>query len=149
MIQCPLCGYVIRPEQKTTACARCPLSSGCDLTCCANCGYQWPEASLLVTWWRRWQQRRQTRAQARRESLWGLSPMSEVPLECLPIGETATVESVRTSRHRYWRQLSTLGVAPGAAVSVRQRQPALVIRIGETDLALDAEAGREIFVQRA
>ena len=41
-----------------------------------------------------------------------------------------------------------MGLAPGRHLRLRQAQPALVVKVGETELALDHEAGREIFVRR-
>ena len=72
-----------------------------------------------------------------------------VPLERVSIGEKGTVAFVHTTRHSYWQRLSTFGLAPGRVIHLRQRHPALVIRLGETELALDRQAGQEIFVRRA
>ena len=71
-----------------------------------------------------------------------------VPLERLGIGEEAKLAFIHTKRHAYLQRLSTLGLAPGRAIRLRQRHPAIVIQLGETELALDPHAGREIFVRR-
>ncbi|MBI3088466.1 MAG: metal-dependent transcriptional regulator [Candidatus Omnitrophica bacterium] len=71
-----------------------------------------------------------------------------VPLARLAIGEQSTLAFIHTKRHVYLQRLSALGVAPGVSLSVRQTQPALVIQVGETELALDPQAGQEIFVRR-
>jgi DtxR family Mn-dependent transcriptional regulator len=71
------------------------------------------------------------------------------PLTRLALGEEATVAFLHTKRHAYLQRLSALGVAPGARVRLRQTQPALVVQVGETELALDVQAGQEIFVRRA
>ena len=39
------------------------------------------------------------------------------------------------------------GVVPGAVVTIVQQQPACVIKVGETELALDREIAREILVE--
>ena len=70
------------------------------------------------------------------------------PLTRLALGEEATVAFLHTKRHAYLQRLSALGVAPGARVRLRQTQPALVVQVGETELALDPQAGQEIFVKR-
>lgn len=44
--------------------------------------------------------------------------------------------------------LTALGLAPGRGIRLRQRTPALVVQLGETELALDRHAGEEIFVRR-
>jgi DtxR family Mn-dependent transcriptional regulator len=71
-----------------------------------------------------------------------------VPLARLAIGEEAKVAFIHTKRHAYLQRLSALGLAPGRALRLRQAQPALVIHVGETELALDSQAGHEIFVKR-
>lgn len=70
-----------------------------------------------------------------------------VPLERLPIGESGTIVFVHTKRHLYLRRLHAVGLAPGQVIRVRQKQPALVVQAGETELALDHQAGQEIFVR--
>jgi Fe2+ transport system protein FeoA len=39
------------------------------------------------------------------------------------------------------------GLGPDAEITLVQRQPACVIRIGETELALDPDIARDILVQ--
>jgi DtxR family Mn-dependent transcriptional regulator len=71
-----------------------------------------------------------------------------VPLGRLKIGERATVAFVHTKRHEYLKRLGAIGLAPGSHIRLRQTQPSLVIQVGETELALDRAAGKEIFVRR-
>lgn len=71
-----------------------------------------------------------------------------IPLNRLAIGEQATVAFVHTKRYEYLQRLSTFGLAPGRHLRLRQTHPALVVQLGETDLALDARIGQEIFVRR-
>jgi DtxR family Mn-dependent transcriptional regulator len=44
--------------------------------------------------------------------------------------------------------LAVFGLVPGAELTVLQQQPTCVIRIGETELALDADIARGIMVER-
>lgn len=71
-----------------------------------------------------------------------------VPLASLAIGEQGTIAFLHSRRHGYLQRLSALGVIAGQPIRVRQTQPALVLQLGETELALDHEAAREIFVKR-
>ncbi|MBI1953214.1 MAG: metal-dependent transcriptional regulator [Candidatus Omnitrophica bacterium] len=71
-----------------------------------------------------------------------------VPLAQLKIGEEARVAFIHTKRHQYLKRLSALGMAPGRRIRLRQKQPAVVIQVGETELALDPQAGQEILVRR-
>jgi DtxR family Mn-dependent transcriptional regulator len=70
------------------------------------------------------------------------------PLTSLPVGEAGRiVHIVPSDPHRLVR-LSTLGVVPGAEIRLRQKQPATVIGLGETTVALDPAIAREIYVKR-
>jgi DtxR family Mn-dependent transcriptional regulator len=71
-----------------------------------------------------------------------------VPLDRLALGEEATVAFVHTVRRAYLQRLSAFGVAPGCRLRLRQTQPALVIQVGQTELALDHRAGQEVFVRK-
>lgn len=71
-----------------------------------------------------------------------------IPLASLPFGEDATIGFIHTARPGYLQRLHAMGVVPGHAIRLCQTSPALVIQVGETQLALDERAGREIFVRR-
>ena len=71
-----------------------------------------------------------------------------VPLDRLEIGEVAAVAFIHTPRRAYLQRLHAFGLLPGRHLRLRQRQPALVIQVGETELALDHHAAQEIFVRR-
>ena len=45
-------------------------------------------------------------------------------------------------------RLSQVGIAPGSTVRLLQRRPTYVIQAGETEIALEEEIAREIFVRR-
>ncbi len=67
-------------------------------------------------------------------------------LDTLQPGEKGAVAYISTGDHARLDQLSSLGLFPGALVTVHQQQPALVILFEETTLALDREIAREIHV---
>jgi Fe2+ transport system protein FeoA len=46
-------------------------------------------------------------------------------------------------------KLASLGVMPGVRITLLQRQPAVVVRIAETSVALDGEVAEEILVDPA
>jgi len=43
-------------------------------------------------------------------------------------------------------RLCALGILPGATLHLHQRLPAFVVRVGETDVALDPEVTEDIYV---
>lgn len=44
---CPVCGGNL--TEQGTRCGRCPLSGGCNMICCENCGYE-TVAPRSATW---------------------------------------------------------------------------------------------------
>ena len=55
---------------------------------------------------------------------------------------------VETKDHARLDKLASFGLVPGTVVTMHQRQPSLVIRIGETQLAMDELVARSVHVQR-
>lgn len=47
---CPLCRHRFARDEAPAACARCPMTLGCHLTRCPQCGYEWAPESHLVNW---------------------------------------------------------------------------------------------------
>jgi DtxR family Mn-dependent transcriptional regulator len=70
-------------------------------------------------------------------------------LDQLRSGESGKILYVETRDHARLDKLTTFGMLPGTIVRVHQRQPSLVIIIGETQLALDREIARNIHVVKA
>jgi DtxR family Mn-dependent transcriptional regulator len=70
-------------------------------------------------------------------------------LDQLRSGESGKILYVETHDHARLDKLTTFGMLPGTIVRVHQRQPSLVVLIGETQLALDREIARNIHVVKA
>lgn len=70
-----------------------------------------------------------------------------VPLTTLRPGRAGTVAAVRSTEPGRVVRLSSLGVVPGAVVTLVQMRPAVVLRIGETSLAVDRDVADDIFVE--
>ncbi len=68
------------------------------------------------------------------------------PLGEAAIGVDCRIVFIASRSHRRIDRLGDLGVAPGATVRVQQTLPALVIKIGETEIALEPEIAGDIFV---
>jgi DtxR family Mn-dependent transcriptional regulator len=71
-----------------------------------------------------------------------------VPLSRFAEGEEGRIAFIHTRRWQYVRQLSLVGLIPGARIRVQRLRPALVIEVGQTEFALDKQAADEIFVRR-
>lgn len=71
-----------------------------------------------------------------------------VPLTELATGESARVSYINTSRHPRLHKLISFGVAPGATVRLHQKYPSYIIQSENTELALEEEVARDIYVRR-
>lgn len=65
----------------------------------------------------------------------------------LGVGKRARVAFLTPSFHKRFDRLAAFGLNPGAELILHQRKPAYVVRLGETELALDNEIANEIFVR--
>jgi Fe2+ transport system protein FeoA len=72
----------------------------------------------------------------------------QIPLTHVPRGEAVAIGSLREMPAARSARLSAFGVVPGSTVSVLQRRPVPVIRIGETEIALSEEILGQIWVER-
>ena len=62
----------------------------------------------------------------------------------LGAGETARVVCVGSEREARPSLLAAFGLVPGAEIQLVQLRPACVVRVDETELALDGEVADEI-----
>ena len=69
------------------------------------------------------------------------------PLSRLRTGIKAKVVYISIGSHESVEWLSSIGIVPGLEFTVHHRKPSLVIRFGETQLALDDEISRYIYVR--
>ncbi len=72
-----------------------------------------------------------------------------VPCDRLALGETARVAYVSTRSHPRLLKLSALGILPGVSIKLLQKWPSIVLQCEETEIALDEETAREIYVWRS
>ena len=71
-----------------------------------------------------------------------------MPLDRLEAGQTAKIAYISTPNHPRLHKLVSFGLTPGAALKVHQKSPAYVICCGQTELALEEDVAREIYVWR-
>lgn len=69
-----------------------------------------------------------------------------VRLSSLRAGQTATIVRIASDEPSRVVKLSSLGVMPGARVTLLQRHPAVVLRVAETSVAVDPEVAADILV---
>lgn len=137
MRTCPMCAFAF--EKDDTVCGHgCPLGATCRLLRCPACGYEFPENPITVSWVTRLLGRRVERA-------CGL-PDDVRPLRSLASGERARVSCVGVRGTGRSGRLAGFGLVPGAEITVVQQRPTTVVRVDETELALDGAIAEEILV---
>jgi len=112
------------------------MRTHCNLIRCPSCDYEFPEKPRAISWLGRLL-RREAPVEEQCDRFRMVSDLAP--------GETSEVVSLGAQASRR-KTLSAFGLVPGSAVTVVQQRPACVIRIGETELALDREIAREILV---
>jgi Fe2+ transport system protein FeoA len=70
-------------------------------------------------------------------------------LASLRIGERGMVARVAAADPGRLVKLSSLGLMAGVEVTLVQRRPAVVVRVAETDVALDPEVADDIWIEPA
>jgi len=69
-----------------------------------------------------------------------------VSCDQLRVGETARVAYFSTKEHSRLLKLSALGISPGIAIKLIQKWPAYVVQCEETEIALEPEVAKNIYV---
>lgn len=71
-----------------------------------------------------------------------------VPLSGLSSGETGKIVYLLTRNHPQLHKLMSLGITPGVTIAVHQTFPSFVIKVEETQIALEEEIAKEIYVKK-
>ena len=71
-----------------------------------------------------------------------------MPLNKLKAGERGRIIYVSTKHHSRLDRLTDLGVTPGEEVKVHQTFPAFVLKVRETDIAIDNDVLKDVYVRR-
>jgi Fe2+ transport system protein FeoA len=69
------------------------------------------------------------------------------PLASLTLGETGTIARVAAADPGRLVKLSSLGLMAGVEVTLLQRRPAVLVRIAETQVALDPDVAADIWIE--
>lgn len=66
----------------------------------------------------------------------------------LDVGESATIAYLCTTEHARMLKLSALGMTPGNRLKLLQKWPSCVFQCDETEIAVEEEVARNIYVRR-
>ena len=136
-LHCSLCGFEF--EKRQTTCAQgCPLGKYCKLVRCPNCSYEFPEPSQPLTWFQRLFHRQKPPPPDRKL----------VSLDELDDGEPCELVCLNGAHVARRNALAVYGLVSGCQIVLQQKRPTFVIRVGETELALERNIAHEVFVRR-
>ena len=135
-VVCPFCGFEFEPED--TLCRHgCPMHTTCGLLRCPGCDYEFPQRPAAVSWFARLF-----------KSAPGEPPCGRYcTLDELEDGAAVEVVSVPVAGRRR-NTLAVFGLVPETTITLLQKRPACVVKVGETELALDPEIAEGIVVKR-
>jgi len=71
-----------------------------------------------------------------------------VSLKDFKVGESGEIVQILSRGNGRLARLGAYGVTEGSLIFLIQSRPAFIIRIGETELALDADLARDVFLKR-
>lgn len=71
-----------------------------------------------------------------------------IPCNQLGVGESAQVAYFCATEHARMLKLSSLGLAPGCRIKLLQKWPSFVLQVDETEIAVEEEVARNIYVRR-
>ena len=69
------------------------------------------------------------------------------PLSTIKAGKTVKVVYISTKSHTSLDRLSGIGVIPGLELTIHQKFPSMILQYGETQLALDNDIAKNVFVR--
>lgn len=76
-----------------------------------------------------------------------MSPLV-MPLSELNVGEQSRIVFITPRSHARLDRLGALGIVAGSVIHLHQKRPAYILQIGETNVALDPDIAKELFVKR-
>jgi DtxR family Mn-dependent transcriptional regulator len=71
-----------------------------------------------------------------------------VSLDKIDVGEWVTVAYILVHHHPRLHKLMSFGIAPGVRIKMHQKSPTYVIQVEETQIALEKEIVKDIYVRR-
>ncbi|MFW5898697.1 MAG: metal-dependent transcriptional regulator [Candidatus Saliniplasma sp.] len=71
-----------------------------------------------------------------------------VPLSEVKLGEKVQVAYIHTKSHPRLHKLLSYDIGPGSDIVLHQKQPVFIIRAGETDIALERDIVKDIYVKK-
>lgn len=71
-----------------------------------------------------------------------------VPLSKIDVADEVTLSYIVTTNHDYMHKLLSLGMVPGTKLKLHQKFPTYIVKVNETQIALDAAVANLIYVRK-
>lgn len=71
-----------------------------------------------------------------------------VPLSKVDIADEVTLSYIVTTNHDYMHKLLSLGMVPGTKLKLHQKFPTYIVKVNETQIALDGAVANLIYVRK-
>jgi DtxR family Mn-dependent transcriptional regulator len=71
-----------------------------------------------------------------------------VPLSKIDIAEEVTLSYIVTTNHDYMHKLLSIGMVPGTKLKLHQKFPTYIVKVNETQIALDGEVANLVYVRK-
>lgn len=132
MITCSFCGNVFDENENTKSCSGCPMSKNCNKVKCPKCNFENTKPLNLK--------------QIFIKKSPNNDPYKKTLLTDLKIGNKARIQSIDFGDSSHIRKLTILGIMPGETLTLVQRFPSFVIRVDNTQVAIDRDIASKIQV---
>jgi len=147
-IICPMCRSLLDPEAQRRACEHCPLHrlvEGCTIRMvrCPVCGYHSLATEVEIAPEHRIDGA--VHAESARQAPTSAAETGR-RLNQLHDADDAVVIGFNGLSERATRRLMAYGLVPGARFKLLQRRPAYILRVGQTELALESEIAESVYV---
>ena len=136
MITCTFCGYNFSEEDADKSCSGCPMSKSCNKLKCPKCNFENVRPLkfplLAISNWLL------AKTRAKKAKANGQKPIVDTNnLTELKIGQQAEIMKLDVLDNNDLKKLTIFGIIPKEEVLLLQKYPSYVIKVGNTQVALD------------
>ena len=71
-----------------------------------------------------------------------------LPLTELPVSSEARIAFITTPHHQRFGRLANLGIIPGGQITLLQKRPSYLLKIGSSEIAVDSDIASDIYVRQ-
>lgn len=141
-MKCPMCGIEFDEKQEKSACAGCVMK-GCGMVKCPNCSYEITLEAKSVKGLKEKLGRLKLFLKRKTTDASG----NTVQLTALKKGQSGKIAYINTENENKLQKLISLGILPGKPIEAIQRFPCYVFQIRHTQIVVDKEIAKEIYVE--